>query len=726
MLAQEREHDHGELGALRLVDADGVGEVQVVGLRALHRHEVAVEVDLQRAALVDIPHDPEVPVEDAEVVVVAGLDDLVARRDAAGGAGPAPQALLQREVEGVDAARALVHGGEHLDVAQRIGIQAPGQDLGAQAHGGADAGLGVVGADEVDVARLEVERRRVRRRGGRVLVAMQDGMGGADDAAARALAEDGVQPRDRHEARGDEVVEHAARAHRGQLVDVADEQQVGAVGHGPQERRGQPAVEHGGLIDDHRVGLDGVVRAVGEAPGRRVEFQEPVQGARAAPGGLGHALGGAAGGRGEHDPASLGAEDVAERPQDGGLARARTAREDADLAADGRGHGRALQVGEREAGAVLRPGDRLLDRDGRQASGRAEQAGHGGGDGGLGRGQGRELDEAVGSLAEDRDGALAHEGVEALRHDRPVDPEQLGRLVDEAVLGEGAVPIGLQLAEGVQEAGVDALRAGGGQAEVARDLVGGQEAHALDLAADAVGLGGQDVPRALPVGLDDAQAEGVRDAVRLQEHHHLAQAALLVPRRLDRLGALGPDALDLAQARRVVRDDLEGALAELGHDLVGVDLAHAMDEPAAEVLADAMDGRREARAEGAHPELGPVLGVAFPRALEVDRLPALHPGEVAEDHHLGAGLLPELRDGEALLLVQPDDALDDAGERLRRAGALGLAVHEATLRGGGPEATPGAGGLRLSAAPAGRKRARPGWPRPPAGGCPASRSRARR
>ena len=65
----------------------------------------------------------------------------------------------------------------------------------------------------------------------------------------------------------------------------------------------------------------------------------------------------------------------------------------------------------------------------------------------------------------------------------------------------------LEFLERVQQAGVDALRPRRRQAEVARDLVGRLEAHALDLAADAVGLGGDDLLRVLPVGLDDAQAE---------------------------------------------------------------------------------------------------------------------------------------------------------------------------------------------------------------------------
>ena len=93
--------------------------------------------------------------------------------------------------------------------------------------------------------------------------------------------------------------------------------------------------------------------------------------------------------------------------------------------------------------------------------------------------------------------------------------------------------LALEFLERVQQAGVDALRPRRRQAEVARDLVGRLEAHALDLAADAVGLGGDDLLRVLPVGLDDAQAERVGHAVGLEEDHDLAERLLVLPGGLD-------------------------------------------------------------------------------------------------------------------------------------------------------------------------------------------------
>ena len=81
-----------------------------------------------------------------------------------------------------------------------------------------------------------------------------DRVRGADDERARGLAEDVGQAHDRHAARLDEVVEHAAGADRRELVDVADEQHVRARPDGGEQRLGQAHREHRGLVDDEHVG----------------------------------------------------------------------------------------------------------------------------------------------------------------------------------------------------------------------------------------------------------------------------------------------------------------------------------------------------------------------------------------------------------------------------------------------------------------------------------------
>ena len=272
-------------------------------------------------------------------------------------------------------------------------------------------------------------------------------------------------------------------------------------------------------------------------------------------------------------------------------------------------------------------------------------------------------------------------------HDGLVDLEEFGGFLEQAFIGEGAVAFAFEFFERVQDAGVDALRAGGGESEVARDLVRGLEADAFDLAADAVGFVGQDLLRVLAVGFDDADAQGVGHAVGLQEDHDLPQGLLVIPGGLDRLRPSRADAVDLAEAARLVRDDVESAHAEPRDDLVGVRLADAFDQAAAEVFADAVDRGGEARTEGAHAQLRAVRRMAFPMSADVDRLAALQAGHVAEDDDLLAGFRRELRDREMRLLVEPQDALDHARKggfgSARRFAWRRHAVSQSPLRGGG-------------------------------------------
>jgi hypothetical protein len=83
-------------------------------------------------------------------------------------------------------------------------------------------------------------------------------------------------------------------------------------------------------------------------------------------------------------------------------------------------------------------------------------------------------------------GVFFHQLAQAVVHDGLVHLEQLRRLLEQAFVGEGAMAFALEFFERVQDARVDALRAGRRQAEVTRDLVRGLEADAFHLAADPV------------------------------------------------------------------------------------------------------------------------------------------------------------------------------------------------------------------------------------------------
>ena len=75
---------------------------------------------------------------------------------------------------------------------------------------------------------------------------------------------------------------------------------------------------------------------------------------------FGHALGRPAGRGAQQQPDGLRRENAQDRVDDGGLADARSAGDDQNLGQKGQPHRRLLAVGERQAGALLDPGQRLV------------------------------------------------------------------------------------------------------------------------------------------------------------------------------------------------------------------------------------------------------------------------------------------------------------------------------------------------------------------------------
>ena len=74
--------------------------------------------------------------------------------------------------------------------------------------------------------------------------ALVDLVGISDDTARLCLTEDARQSDDGNCARVDDVAEHVARSHAGQLVDVADKYQAHRERYGLQQRVHQYNVDH--------------------------------------------------------------------------------------------------------------------------------------------------------------------------------------------------------------------------------------------------------------------------------------------------------------------------------------------------------------------------------------------------------------------------------------------------------------------------------------------------
>ena len=94
-----------------------------------------------------------------------------------------------------------------------------------------------------------------------------------------------------------------------------------------------------------------------------------------------------------------------------------------------------------------------------------------------------------------------------------------------------AMPVVHRLGERVGDPGTHADQRGLLDAELGRDLVGGAEADAADVAGQPVGVLRDQLNRVGAVGLVDAHRARGADAVAVQEQHDLADHLLLGPAR---------------------------------------------------------------------------------------------------------------------------------------------------------------------------------------------------
>ena len=138
-----------------------------------------------------------------------------------------------------------------------------------------------------------------------------------------------------------------------------------------------------------------------------------------------------------------------------------------------------------------------------------------------------------------------------------------------------------------------------------------------------------------------------------------AQASMMRPARTR------PMPSDLAQPLGRRLDDVEHVRAERPHQLAGVDRADAPDHAGAEILLDALAGRRGRAAQEARPELLAVGAVVDPLPGDRDPLAGRDRGGVAHDRDQVA-MAPRLdpQDAEPVFGVVEGDALDRTGQDL--------------------------------------------------------------
>jgi hypothetical protein len=116
--------------------------------------------------------------------------------------------------------------------------------------------------------------------------------------------------------------------------------------------------------------------------------------------------------------------------------------------------------------------------------------------------------------------------------------------------------------------------------------------------------------------LVDPHGEGGGDAHTLQEDHDLLDGLLLLPGGSDQPGALGTELGHFDQPLGLFLDHVQGGDTEVVDDPLGEPRSDPLDQPRAEVAADALHGGRQHGGVILDGELPAVLGVRSPASVQ--------------------------------------------------------------------------------------------------------------
>ena len=360
----------------------------------------------------------------------------------------------------------------------------------------------------------------------------------------------------------DDVGKHLPRADRGQLVDIAHENQRGPLWNRLQQRVHQRDIDHRDLVDDEKIAVQRAILVAPEASMGRVGLQQTVQRPGLEAGRLAQALGGAACRSGQGGLYLLGAQDPEDRVEQGRLADARPAGDDKQLGSKSKAHGVTLARCQLDADLALDPGDGLLTVDRRPGRRAPPQLAQPFGDAALGTMQAGE-ENAVAVIDRVRDDLpLRNLQLQSLLDGLGGHLQELRRELAKLVGRQAAMPLVHRLRQGKADAGTNADHRRLRDPQPLRDLIGAPEADAADVAGQTVGVLADDLHGIGAVGLEDPDRSGGAHPMAVEKEHDLPDGLLIRPGPDDRLGPLRPDPLHLLKALRRLLDDVEHALPE--------------------------------------------------------------------------------------------------------------------------------------------------------------------
>ena len=221
----------------------GIGRGQLVQFIKFVGNNAVVEGDAQGAVgKVKKGDAPHVAVEHVLIVVIANLHNLVVQSKgpvaAAHFNAVGVQGLLQARVHMSRAHGPLVHGGEHLNIVHRVKAKAARNMVAHQVDHKVGGFFRVALVDEVKIRKAVfagLQRRNL---------APVDQVGVANNFAFRRLAKDFSKLHHRNHTGADNISQHVAGAHRGQLMHIAHQHKGGSKRNGLEQVVEKQGVHH--------------------------------------------------------------------------------------------------------------------------------------------------------------------------------------------------------------------------------------------------------------------------------------------------------------------------------------------------------------------------------------------------------------------------------------------------------------------------------------------------
>ena len=183
----------------------------------------------------------------------------------------------------------------------------------------------------------------------------------------------------------------------------------------------------------------------------------------------------------------------------------------------------------------------------------------------------------------------------------------------------------------VQRAAAVSVFGTGGNAQISGDRVCRDEADAVNILGELVGIVGDRGDRVFAVLLENLDGVSGGNVVSLQEQHHFFDRLLCRPSGFDLAHALLGDAGNFAQPLNIPFDHIEGFETEMGHDALGGDGTDPFNQAAAQIFLNAGQGGRLALPVVFDLELQPVFGMLSPASVQAEGLSRLDIGETADD-----------------------------------------------------------------------------------------------